>query len=259
MTQIDKLEYNLFRSIITTPEIFEWYDSIEDTTNMFKNNVYTKIINIVRSIKKNDKMPSMMEIEIECRYYFMKHNILTLELTYDLFEYIKENETYQEFNEIESEINLDVEETTITTIKKRGRPKKNLTKPKINKVLTEIKTTDEYISTFIKNENGYMFDSNTWNLLTKSDVDYKIVKNELTKLSYKDFIKTKYWKIISNRKKFFSNFKCNDCGSILSQNELHTHHLTYDNKGDELNHLDDLIVLCVDCHNKRHSKDDEPF
>ena len=45
--------------------------------------------------------------------------------------------------------------------------------------------------------------------------------------------------------------KCVKCGSILY---LEVHHKTYINKGNELEHLDDLILLCSECHKKEHNK-----
>ena len=34
---------------------------------------------------------------------------------------------------------------------------------------------------------------------------------------------------------------------------LHVHHLTYDHRGDEINHLENLVLLCRRCHMKQHS------
>lgn len=44
---------------------------------------------------------------------------------------------------------------------------------------------------------------------------------------------------------------CVDCGSKLY---LEVHHLTYIHKGNELEHLEDLVLLCAKCHEKRHKK-----
>lgn len=35
---------------------------------------------------------------------------------------------------------------------------------------------------------------------------------------------------------------------------LEVHHLTYDNHGDELHHLEDLTCICRKCHENLHSK-----
>lgn len=74
------------------------------------------------------------------------------------------------------------------------------------------------------------------------------VKNILIKLSYDDFLRTGYWKIISNRIKDKHN-KCNICGS---QNYLQVHHNTYDIHGMEVYHMDELRVLCSSCHSQIH-------
>jgi hypothetical protein len=38
---------------------------------------------------------------------------------------------------------------------------------------------------------------------------------------------------------------------------LQAHHRTYEHKGDELNHLDDLICLCKKCHKNFHAVERE--
>jgi 5-methylcytosine-specific restriction endonuclease McrA len=55
-----------------------------------------------------------------------------------------------------------------------------------------------------------------------------------------------YWKevkqLIINR-----DINCQDCGSTVN---LQVHHTTYDNEFNELEHLDDLVLLCSKCHHR---------
>lgn len=45
--------------------------------------------------------------------------------------------------------------------------------------------------------------------------------------------------------------KCQHCGSSLY---LEVHHKTYKHKVNELEHLEDLILLCSNCHQNEHKK-----
>lgn len=77
------------------------------------------------------------------------------------------------------------------------------------------------------------------------------VKNKILELQYSDFLRTPYWKSIAQYIKERDGQRCAMCGSVQS---LQVHHLSYDNHGDELHHLEDLICVCSDCHNKLHDK-----
>lgn len=77
----------------------------------------------------------------------------------------------------------------------------------------------------------------------------KKVCQDITKLSYKDFLKTDYW--LSVREYILSRDenRCRMCGS---ESSLVVHHLTYDNHLREHEHPEDLITLCKYCHNEFH-------
>jgi 5-methylcytosine-specific restriction endonuclease McrA len=65
---------------------------------------------------------------------------------------------------------------------------------------------------------------------------------------YTKYTSTLYWKIIRqlviNRIK-----KCEKCDSTIN---LIVHHKTYVNLFNEFQHLDDLTLLCKECHKKNH-------
>lgn len=76
--------------------------------------------------------------------------------------------------------------------------------------------------------------------------------SELIKgMDYKDFLRTPYWKAISYEVKRRAKFKCMFCNS---SNNLNVHHRSYENHGDELNNLQDLVCLCNVCHEKHHNQ-----
>jgi 5-methylcytosine-specific restriction endonuclease McrA len=96
----------------------------------------------------------------------------------------------------------------------------------------------------------YKYTLRSWNFLNTPSVNHREIKIELKKLSYDDFLLTWYWRTISNflRKR---DKKCKLCDSTEN---LLVHHKTYSHHGDELHHLNDLVVLCDKCHKKIHDK-----
>lgn len=71
----------------------------------------------------------------------------------------------------------------------------------------------------------------------------------LASMPYRDFLKTKYWRIVRNYVLYRQGEKCQLCSE--TQN-LNVHHRTYEHRGYEVNHLKDLIVLCRCCHQTFH-------
>lgn len=83
------------------------------------------------------------------------------------------------------------------------------------------------------------------NTLDKWEVkDY--VNNQMT---YKRYLSTPYWQLVSNLARRKAKYKCQLCGR---NNCLNVHHKSYINKGFEIMNMEDLIVLCQDCHQKFH-------
>lgn len=70
-------------------------------------------------------------------------------------------------------------------------------------------------------------------------------------IDYDTFLDSDYWKKIRSRviKKF--KYACALCNS---KKNIHVHHRTYENLGKENLNLEDLIVLCSECHAKFHNK-----
>lgn len=68
---------------------------------------------------------------------------------------------------------------------------------------------------------------------------------------YNDYLKTDYWKAVSDAVKKRASYRCQLCNS---QHDLSAHHRTYDHRGSELDFLDDLTALCRRCHDIFHGK-----
>ena len=92
----------------------------------------------------------------------------------------------------------------------------------------------------VRNDVIYML-----NILDEWEIkDY--INNQMT---YKMYLMTPYWQLVSNLARRKAKYKCQLCGSNES---LNVHHKTYKHKGFEIINMDDLIVLCQDCHQKFH-------
>lgn len=66
---------------------------------------------------------------------------------------------------------------------------------------------------------------------------------------YYQYLKTPYWRTVSEAVKERAGRRCQLCNS---SKDLQAHHRTYDHVGRELEFLDDLVCLCADCHEKHH-------
>lgn len=68
-------------------------------------------------------------------------------------------------------------------------------------------------------------------------------------MKYREFLKTGYWRDV--RKAMYKRHgrRCSVCycGGMID-----VHHKSYVHHGDELQHLDDLVLLCRVCHGNEH-------
>jgi len=73
-------------------------------------------------------------------------------------------------------------------------------------------------------------------------------------LEYHEFLESPYWLWLTRKLKMDADYRCQHCGrGHISQGRLEVHHKTYLHRGFEYpNHLDDLVVLCWDCHKRIH-------
>jgi len=83
--------------------------------------------------------------------------------------------------------------------------------------------------------------------------EFELAGHLANSLPYKDYLKTRHWKITRNKQVSDDLDKCRLCGANeynTDDLELHVHHNTYDRKGYELS--EDLLTLCADCHKMFH-------
>jgi hypothetical protein len=69
------------------------------------------------------------------------------------------------------------------------------------------------------------------------------------RIKYRQFLKSEYWMACRDLVLARDNYACQSCGG---KTNLQVHHLTYSHHKDEMNHLDDLVTLCKQCHKKEH-------
>lgn len=111
-----------------------------------------------------------------------------------------------------------------------------------------------YITNYLDPQlNWYNFVSTEKQMLKLQsvEVNWDIIADYINhQLTYTEFLHTAYWNGISNSIKANSNFKCELCGSKY---KLNVHHKTYKHHGYELQHMEDLICVCEDCHKNLHN------
>ena len=67
---------------------------------------------------------------------------------------------------------------------------------------------------------------------------------------YKSYLLSDKWKIVKSKIFERDGNRCVFCGS---SNKLQVHHLSYKHIYDEINHLDDLLLVCSKCHKMIHN------
>lgn len=73
---------------------------------------------------------------------------------------------------------------------------------------------------------------------------------QLRDMPYPEYLDTEHWQELRKVALRKAECKCHRCGG--NDRELHVHHLTYERRGRE--RQKDLMVLCVECHEKAHEE-----
>jgi len=76
--------------------------------------------------------------------------------------------------------------------------------------------------------------------------------DQLRTMPYSEYLLTPEWQETRLAKLDQAGHECRKCGAHKT---LHVHHLTYDHVGHEW--LEELVVLCRDCHEVVHGERDE--
>lgn len=77
--------------------------------------------------------------------------------------------------------------------------------------------------------------------------------HRLRVMPYPEYLQTEHWRGLRAAKLEEAGYRCQLCNGAAG---LEVHHRTYERRGREL--LDDLTVLCVDCHGKFHDRLPQP-
>lgn len=83
----------------------------------------------------------------------------------------------------------------------------------------------------------------------------------MTREEYENLLKSDYWKGYSYSLIKERNFTCEDCGRRFpnERNKLQVHHLVYRDVNPWSYRPDEVIVLCEECHKKRHGIKESPI
>ena len=79
--------------------------------------------------------------------------------------------------------------------------------------------------------------------------DKKRIYGRIRRMSYTDFLQTRYWNVTAQQVKHDAGWKCSVCGS---KRGLVVHHPDYSHHGAEMYHTDALQCLCRHCHDLIH-------
>lgn len=82
----------------------------------------------------------------------------------------------------------------------------------------------------------------------------------MTKDEYEKLLMSDYWKGFSYSLIKERNFTCEDCGRVFynQRNKLQVHHLVYRDINPWSYKPEEMVVLCEECHKKRHNIVSEP-
>lgn len=86
-------------------------------------------------------------------------------------------------------------------------------------------------------------------------VDAAELKRRICRMEYSEFLETAYWFAISHTAKARAGTRCQVCNSGTA---ISAHHRTYDNHGAEHLHMNDITVLCENCHGLFHGHMEAP-
>lgn len=92
---------------------------------------------------------------------------------------------------------------------------------------------------------------NLWVLSRKASSETRIGFLLHMDNTYRDYLVSKKWASLKRAVHFFYEEECYIC---KSREKLYVHHKTYDRLYHE--DLDDLVLVCFDCHSKIHDKSD---
>lgn len=122
-----------------------------------------------------------------------------------------------------------------------------------------VEKTQEFIRVYLSPHNAWPESAKQRNWYDKVSraadrCDQETIRSHVCSMTYREFLKTPYWKAVSAQARQNAGYKCALCGR--NDAPLAAHHSSYDRHGRE--HIfsvcrQDIICLCSDCHTAHHS------
>lgn len=115
--------------------------------------------------------------------------------------------------------------------------------------MTKAQNTANFINKYLITEDiGKGF--GLYRMMAESKgINQREVALKIRRMEYKDFLRTRYWQLVSLQAKHDAGWKCETCGRRYN---LEAHHLDYTKHGYEMYHVDQLKCLCDRCHHQIH-------
>jgi len=87
-----------------------------------------------------------------------------------------------------------------------------------------------------------------WEVI-ENQINQEALAFGLKRMPYRLFLESAYWFAVSTVAKSRAGMRCSVCNSA---DGIQAHHRTYDNHGYEHSHMNDIVVLCANCHGLFH-------
>lgn len=236
------IDYEFFKKILNQEDdgYIEDGDFLDkNIVSLFAKSKKQKVVNLFKKYGKTYK--PLYSVELECmkcgktwvvdmnKTKFIEH-ITALHYTDESpykASHILCNECLEEYKNRQNELNRIRGE-------EEYKERTENTKEFIKKYLSAFPTIEIYVK---------------WSTIRYANVDFDMVAEYIQEMNYYTFLNTIYWKVVAKKVKERAGYRCQLCNS--SEN-LNVHHRSYRNHGYEVLHLEDLICLCHECHEKHH-------
>jgi hypothetical protein len=107
-------------------------------------------------------------------------------------------------------------------------------------------------------DHTYLGDVVLWDQPCESDrlarLPYYSIREleHLKEMPYEAYLRTEHWQLVRREMARKHHGRCQMCGT--RGKPINIHHLTYEHRGQEFLHLEDLAALCEDCHRHEHEE-----
>lgn len=235
------IDYDLFKKILTNDDCgyIENYDFISnELLTLFAS---SKVERVKSLFKKGDE--SVYDVELKCercgKIFIIRASKSKI---YTILQHLRGNSK-------RDYVHLFCPDCECIH-KEEEKQKMSQLKEKLHR--EELEKTKIYIDSYLDPNKSWKKGVKTWvkiDELKRAMGNPLDIANFIKNMSYADFLKTPYWNAIAENVKKKANYRCQMCNSTEN---LNVHHRSYQNHGNELHHMEDLICLCKECHTKYH-------